>query len=142
MEENRGIWKMNPPAELASAVRLHRAGEFNKAARLHKAILNRDPDQADALHFFGVLRQQQGDFADGVELGAKAVSLRPNDAQCHANLAEAYRGLRQFEQAVRQGAQSEPRALLRCGSQSTGTQWGAGETTSTNLAICSRCSRI
>jgi Flp pilus assembly protein TadD len=78
---------VNTPAELASAVRLHRAGEFAKAARLYESILNRNPDQADVLHFFGVLRQQQGDFADAIELGGKASLLHRNDAQYHAKLA-------------------------------------------------------
>ncbi len=43
---------------------------------------------------------EQGDHALAVELIGKAVALRPNAAALHANLAEAYRGLGQFERAA------------------------------------------
>ena len=86
--------------EMANAFRLHRAGELTLAARLYQTILSRDPEQVDALHLLGVLRQQQGQFAEAVELCGKAVALRPGEASFHSNLAEAYRALGQFEQAV------------------------------------------
>ena len=86
--------------ELANAFRIHRAGNLTMAARVYQTILSRDPDQVDALHLLGVLRQQQGQFAEAIELCGKAVSLRPSEASFHSNLAEAYRALGQFDQAV------------------------------------------
>ncbi len=86
--------------EIANAFRLHRAGELILAARLYQTILSRDPEQVDALYLLGVLRQQQGQFAETVELYGKAVALRPGEASFHSNLSEAYRALGQFEQAV------------------------------------------
>ena len=47
-----------------------------------------------------MLRHQQGDHARAVELIGRAVALRPNVPAFHANLAEAYRALGQFERAV------------------------------------------
>jgi len=94
---------MTSQAELANALRLHRAGELTLAARLYEAILSREPEQVNALHLLGVLRQQQGQFAQAVELCGKAVALRPGEAPYHANLAEAHRALGQFAQAVVHG---------------------------------------
>jgi len=94
---------MTSHAELANAVRLHRAGELSQAARLYEAILSREPEQPDALNLLGDLRQQQGQFARAVELCSRAVALRPREAAYHANLAEAYRAVGQFDQAVVHG---------------------------------------
>ena len=94
---------MTLQAELANALRLHRAGQLAQAARLYEEILSREPEQVDALHHLAALRQQQGQFAQAVELWSKAVALRPGVALYHASLAEAHRALRQFEQAVVHG---------------------------------------
>ena len=89
---------MNPT--LATAIQFHRAARLDDARRLYQQILAEQPDSADACHLLGVLVHQQGDHARAVELIAKAISLRPADADFHANLAEAHRGLGQQERAV------------------------------------------
>jgi tetratricopeptide (TPR) repeat protein len=85
---------------MAAAFRHHQAGELAAAARLYQSILNREPDQADALHLLGVVRHQQGQSAPAVELISRAVAVRPSVAPFHANLAEAYRALGQYDRAV------------------------------------------
>ena len=94
---------MTSRAELSNAIRLHRTGEHAMAARLYEAILSSEPEHVDALHLLGVLRQQQGQLTQAVELCGKAVALRPDEATFHTSLAEAHRALRQFEQAVVHG---------------------------------------
>ena len=89
--------------ELAHAYRTHRAGDLTEAARLYEAILSKNPADVDAIQLLGVLRQQQGHFAESVELCSKAVALCPNEPSYHANLAEAYRALGQLDQAVTHG---------------------------------------
>jgi tetratricopeptide (TPR) repeat protein len=84
---------------LARAVELHQGGQFAAAARLYQQMLNGEPENVDALHLYGVLRHQQGDHAKAVELIGRAVALRPSVTAFHANLAEAYRALGQFERA-------------------------------------------
>jgi tetratricopeptide (TPR) repeat protein len=86
--------------EMANAFRLHQGGDLAGAARLYQAVLSRDANHADACHLLGVLRHQQGQHAQGVELISKAVALRPGVPAFHANLAEAYRALGQFDRAV------------------------------------------
>jgi tetratricopeptide (TPR) repeat protein len=86
--------------DLANAFRFHQSGDLAAAARGYAAILGREPEQVDALQLLGVLRLQQGQFAEAAVLLEKAVTLRPGAASFHSNLAEAYRALGQFERAV------------------------------------------
>ena len=85
---------------LEEAVALHKQGALNEAAQVYQGILTQDPHQADALHLLGVIAHQQGDSARAVELINRAMGLRPSTAAFHANLAEAYRALRQLNRAV------------------------------------------
>jgi len=85
---------------LDSAIAMHRAGRLNEAAQLYQNVLAGDGANASALHLLGVLRHQQGDDTDAVELIGKALALRPNMPTVHADLAEAYRTLGQLERAA------------------------------------------
>jgi len=85
---------------LTTALELHQTGQLGPAAELYRQVVEREQENADALHLLGVLRHQQGDHAGGVELIAKAVALRPSVPAFHVNLAEVYRALGQFDRAV------------------------------------------
>jgi len=85
---------------LAITLEMHQAGQLPSAAQLYQRILAADKDNADALHLLGVLRHQQGDNKQAVELIGRAVVLQPNLPAFHANLAEAYRGLGQLDRAI------------------------------------------
>jgi tetratricopeptide (TPR) repeat protein len=89
---------MNP--KLSTALELHRAGRYADAARCYHAQLARDPDDADALHLFGVMHHQCGHGSRAVELIVRAVALRPGAAAFHANLGEVYRNLGRHEEAI------------------------------------------
>ncbi len=88
------------PPLLSTALEMHQAGQLQSAAQVYQQILAREQENADALHLLGVLRHQQGDHRQAMELIGRAVALQPNVAAFHANLAEAYRGLGLFERAV------------------------------------------
>src|SRR5262249_9762405 len=91
-----------PPMDdiLTSAIALHQAGELSSAAQLYQKVLTREQENADALHLIGVLRHQEGNHTRAVELISRAVALQPNVPEYHANLAEAYRALGEFERAA------------------------------------------
>jgi tetratricopeptide (TPR) repeat protein len=97
---------LEPPAprlqtiDLLSASALHQAGRYADAARVYQALLERDPDDPAALHLFGVMHQQCGHSARAIELIRRAITLRPEGADFHANLAEAQRALGQYEEAA------------------------------------------
>ncbi len=85
---------------LNAAVEMHRAGQFEEAARLYQDVLSREHENAEALHMLGVLYHQRGDHARAIELIGRAVFLRPASHVYHANLAEAYRAHGDFELAA------------------------------------------
>ena len=84
----------------AAATRRHRAGEVAQAAEIYRQILDRQPQHADALHLLGVIECQAGRPQLGADLLSRAVALCPNVAAYANNLGEAYRALRQWDQAV------------------------------------------
>jgi tetratricopeptide (TPR) repeat protein len=79
---------------------MHQEGRLGPAASLYQKVLSQEKENAVALHLLGVLHHQQGDNARAIELIGRAVALRPNVPAFHANLAEAYRALGQFDRAV------------------------------------------
>ncbi len=85
---------------LTTAIELHRSGQLAGAERVYRASLAHEPENADALHLLGVLRHQQGDHAQAIELIRKAIALRPSVPAFHANLAEAYRAGGQLDRAA------------------------------------------
>jgi tetratricopeptide (TPR) repeat protein len=85
---------------LSNALELHQAGQLASAAQLYQQILAREQENADALHLFGVLRHQQGDHRQAIDLIGRAVALRPNVPAFHANLSEVYRALGQLDRAA------------------------------------------
>jgi tetratricopeptide (TPR) repeat protein len=85
---------------LTTAIEFHRSGQLGPAAQLYQKILIQEQDNADALHLLGVLHDQQGQHARAVEEIGRAVALRPGVPAFHANLAEAYRSLGQFDRAA------------------------------------------
>ncbi|HTJ92450.1 MAG TPA: tetratricopeptide repeat protein [Pararobbsia sp.] len=84
---------------LREAYAAHQRGRLAEAERGYLAALQQSPDEVDALHLLGVLRHQQGRHADAVELLRRAVALRPRFAGAHLNLGNAWKALRQFDEA-------------------------------------------
>jgi tetratricopeptide (TPR) repeat protein len=85
---------------LSTAIEMHRAGQLGQASQLYQKILAREQENPEALHLLGVLNHQQGQNTRAIELIGRAVALRPNSHIYHANLAEAYRALGDFERAA------------------------------------------
>lgn len=73
-------------AQLREAVRLHQAGQAQRAQALYARILKRVPDQPDALHLSGLLRYQAGDWAEAETLIRRALGLNPRAASYHNSL--------------------------------------------------------
>ena len=88
-------------ALLREAVRLHQAGQFDRAQALYTRILALAPDQPDALHLSGLLRYQAGDLANAATLIRRALGLNPRAASYHNSLGVV---------ALAQGRAEEARA--------------------------------
>jgi tetratricopeptide (TPR) repeat protein len=85
---------------LRTAMALHRSGRLDEAASLYGDVLASEPENAEALHWFGMLHLQAGDPAAAVELIGRAVVLRPDAHLYHGNLAEACRAAGDHERAA------------------------------------------
>jgi tetratricopeptide (TPR) repeat protein len=85
---------------LNTALAFHQRGLLEEAVSVYQALLEKNPNHADALHLLGVVALQRGQPARAVEHIGRAVSLNPGVAAYQANLAEVYRALGQHERAV------------------------------------------
>jgi len=82
------------------ALALHHQGKLEDAARGYEAVLAAEPMHVDALVHLGVLRLGQGLAAEAERLLHRAVTLAPNSAEAHGNLAAALQAMGRREDAV------------------------------------------
>ena len=75
--------------ELANA--LHRRGRMAEAVQIYQQILNVSPDSADALHYLGLCRFEQGQSDEGIALVRRALEIDPEFADAHNNLGNMLR---------------------------------------------------
>ncbi len=87
-------------ADLAVALEYHRSGELEEAASRYRDVLQRDPDQPDALHLLGVIAYQQGKQEEAADLIGKAISQNPSVADFHLNLGNVHLARGSAERAV------------------------------------------
>ena len=89
---------------LEQAVDVHRSGDLARAGLLYRAVLEQDPNQADALHYLGVIAMQNGEFDDAARMIRRAVELSPGNPHVRANLGNALLQLGDAEMAAEQYA--------------------------------------
>ena len=89
-----------PEALLNTALEHHQAGRLAEAEHLYQTMLQQNPQQADALHWLGVIAQQRGQLTQAIDLITQALALRPGYAEAHYNLGFAHQSLGQQEQAA------------------------------------------
>ncbi|MFM7034769.1 MAG: tetratricopeptide repeat protein [Planctomycetia bacterium] len=75
------------------AIEHHHAGRFQEAEQLYRAILQRNPQERDALHLLGVIAHQAGRQADAVSLIQQAILLDAAQAKFHNSLGSVYQSV-------------------------------------------------
>ena len=109
MKKNRHlpVKKQKKPIELIQfssdfhkAVMLQKSGQFEKAGLIYNRILDKDPNNADALHLLGLVEHQKGNTLSGMELIKKAITLQPANIKFHLNLGRILKSTGQFTQAL------------------------------------------
>lgn len=75
---------------LAAAMQYHRAGILPEAERLYREVLQRQPDQPNALYSLGLLFHQSGDLETAIAFYQQALAAHPNFADAHNNLGAAF----------------------------------------------------
>src|SRR3712207_6453585 len=100
-----------PQDLLQIALEHHRAGRLRQAGEGYRALLDRNPDDADAAHWLGVLAVQVGRPGDAIPLLERAAALRADDAAHQHNLGQAYLACGRSKDAaaaLRQAAELQP----------------------------------
>jgi predicted O-linked N-acetylglucosamine transferase (SPINDLY family) len=72
-----------------AAVAHHQAGHFDRAERLYRNALDKDPQHSDALHLLGVVTLQRGDAASAIALIERALPDLLDLPEAHLNLGNA-----------------------------------------------------
>lgn len=92
-----------PDSEIQEALKqafaYHQAGQLAEAEAIYRQVLAVAPRHPDALHLYGVARQQGGAHQEAAELMEKAIALVSDSPVYHGNLGAAYQCLNQMEKA-------------------------------------------
>lgn len=90
--------KSTPDLLAAGAERLGK-GAYNEAKTIYTFVLNREPDNAEALSKMGICVACTGSPWLGVKMMTRATEVKPNAAIYHSDLGEMYRMLGKFQEA-------------------------------------------
>jgi len=88
------------PDESGQAFACLRQGQLDDAELIYRAILRRQPDDAEALHYFGVLQAQRQNFAEAAALIDRALVIDPGNATAHLNRGNVFRMQGRHEDAL------------------------------------------
>ena len=94
------------PPSVQQAIELHKAGRLDEAEAAYRALLEVDPAQLQAMHLLGVVAQQRGRDAEGIELIQRALDLGLQLPSAWSNLGLGQARLGRNEQALTSFAQA------------------------------------
>jgi tetratricopeptide (TPR) repeat protein len=86
---------------LQRAVNLHQQGCFDEAENIYNQILSKNPDHSDVLHYIGVIALQRNDFNRTITFISNALRVNKMMPWAFLNLGTSYRGLKQFDKALK-----------------------------------------
>lgn len=75
---------------LQAAVDHHQAGRLQEAESGYRSVLQLEPNHSEALHMFGLLAHQTGNFDIATQLIEKAIAMESSRPDYHNNLGGAY----------------------------------------------------
>ena len=88
------------------ALQHHRAGRLHEAEQFYRQILDRDPQNADALHLLGVIAHQAGRNDIAADFILRAIALNPRFPEAHSNLSHVLKDMGNPDQAIAAGRQA------------------------------------
>jgi tetratricopeptide (TPR) repeat protein len=72
---------------LEDILELHKAGKLDQAEQRYRELLTFNPDDPETLHLLAIVRRQQGDMREAVQLVRRAIELLPDRANYYVTLA-------------------------------------------------------
>ena len=91
---------------MQTALYHHQRGELQQAETLYRNVLDREPENVDALHLLGVIAHQLGKHESAVEHISRAIALSPNVAEFYNSYGEAIRAMGDLKKAITLYAQA------------------------------------
>lgn len=102
----------NVAIEFQRAVQLQQQGQLDAAANACQKVVDQVPQEPDPLHLLGLIRKQQGQFAEAERLLRASIEKAPARAHFHGNFGNLLAGLGRHadaERAYRQALLLDPR---------------------------------
>jgi tetratricopeptide (TPR) repeat protein len=87
-------------ALLQKALDFHNQGQWADAELVYRQVLTRQPRQAEALHYLGVVLAQQGEFRAALAPLSQALAIQPHNAHLHNHYGNALTGLARYAAAL------------------------------------------
>jgi predicted TPR repeat methyltransferase len=85
---------------MAIGIQCQKNGHVRQAEDIYRAILEQAPEQADALHYLGVIAHQQGRHHEAVALIEQSLVLAPSQADWYSNLGIVLKARARLDEAV------------------------------------------
>lgn len=85
---------------LQDAFQCHQSGDVQGAERLYQKVLQFNPDNAQALHLYGILAQQVNQYEAGLNLVKKAIEFAPENPEFLNTLGVIYRSMKDLNSAL------------------------------------------
>lgn len=95
--------------ELERGYRAFRGQDYHLAEKWFKKVLEKNPDDADATHYLGLVYIRQKAFQKGMEYLEKSLELDPDRFSFIANLGEIHKQTGDFAKAARYAAMAAER---------------------------------
>jgi len=86
---------------IADAYQMHKSGQIKQAKSIYRTVLDFEPKHLNANNLLGLLCVQTGEFETAIEHIQTALSVKSDDAQAHANIALAFKGLNLKDKAIK-----------------------------------------
>jgi Tfp pilus assembly protein PilF len=88
-------------ARLDEALEYIKSGDYDVALSNCRHVIERHPDDADAVHLAGYLHQLKGEHEDAIRYFTQAAQLAPRNAEILNNHAGSLKALARFEESAR-----------------------------------------
>lgn len=79
--------KLTPQQAIREGIACQKAGNLLQAAQIYSGLLREDPTNCNAWHLLGTIELARGNFDAAHDLIAQAITLKPDTAIFHHNLA-------------------------------------------------------
>ena len=85
---------------LQTALQKHQEGNLDEAESVYREILQREPGNADVLHFLGILLFQKKDYNAALDSIRKSIQINPRNEDAYYNLAGILQDIGELDEAM------------------------------------------